>query len=658
MFLNFIIPISLTTLVVILLVVSLVTVYGSYRVFKWPILMFISGLLFLEFVGYLTLRYTVSFSEFLFYRISSILASSFTFFAPNSVTARYRERSQVEQYPESFQAWKEAALGLDELEGRAAWKSASESRYYDAAFIDSLLTELKVASLMASASLSTVQFDDDLSVAAAPSHPASLSSASVPLLHPKEDREQYDATFVGQERFRDAILAATHKNIAGIETPELFHPHWGTKELIEKFTTTLARSLRSYYHKSSSFLPKSPIVSEQLMMLAHQNLQFYQRLRRAYGRVALCLSGGAAFGNYHWGLIRALFDLKELPSVISGTSAGAFAAAFLGTRTNAEIESDLRPEVVNQIMQGLFHESFITLFRRLWQRGGLLDSEKVESLLLKMTKGPMTFLEAFQLTGRHLNISIQPSGKYRTTMVFNHLTSPDVVIATAIMASAAIPYMLDRPVVMKKKCPISHIISPYHTGARWSDGSFQGDIPMQTLRELFSCSYFIVSQVNPHIAPFFYSNRVRPLYSRIRGRFWRGGFITSALEAFFKLEMQKNLKLIAELDLLPSFLGQNWNELFLQEFEGQATIVPQLSPKDYLYLFSDPTLPRMKHYFKQSAVDTWRKISQIRTRSVVANAIEECEKLAKRRYKELSKEYHRTRGVLFSPMHPTTHLYR
>ena len=181
---------------------------------------------------------------------------------------------------------------------------------------------------------------------------------------------------------------------------------------------------------------------------------------------------------------------------------------------------------------------------------------------------------------------------------------------------------------------------------------------MQTLRELFSCSYFIVSQVNPHIAPFFYSNRVRPLYSRIRGRFWRGGFITSALEAFFKLEMQKNLKLIAELDLLPSFLGQNWNELFLQEFEGQATIVPQLSPKDYLYLFSDPTLPRMKHYFKQSAVDTWRKISQIRTRSAVANAIEECEKLAKRRYKELSKEYHRTRGILFSPMHPTTHLYR
>ena len=118
------------------------------------------------------------------------------------------------------------------------------------------------------------------------------------------------------------------------------------------------------------------------------------------------------------------------------------------------------------------------------------------------------------------------------------------------------------------------------------------------------------------------------------------------------MEMQKNLKLIAELDLLPAFLGQNWRQLFLQEFEGQATIVPSLTPKDYLYILSDPTKERTEAYFRSGYLETWRRLSQIKTRSTVAAAIEECEKLAKRRFKELSKIYHRSRNDLFSPMHP------
>jgi predicted acylesterase/phospholipase RssA len=461
------------------------------------------------------------------------------------------------------------------------------------------------------------------------------------------------AKFRGQERLRDAILAAAHKNIAGIETPELYVAHLGTKQLIEEFIASLTGAIAQYGGQALGEQRSGSRVTDADMMHAQMTLEFFQRLRRSYGRVALCLSGGASFGNFHWGLLRALFDRGELPSVISGCSAGALAAAFVCTRTDEEIRQDLHPENLHGLMQGLFDESFATLFRRFRARRGLLDSERVFAFISAMTKGSMTFLEAYNLTGRHLNISVQPSGKYRTTMVFNHLTSPDVIIASSIMASAAIPGMMDRPVTILKKSPFTQEITAYQAGMTWSDGSFQGDVPLQTLRELFSCSYFIVSQVNPHIVPFFYANKRFSGYSNLRGRTWRGGFLASVFEAFFKLEMEKNLKLIVELDLLPAFLGQNWNQLFLQEFEGQVTVVPSLSPKDYVRLISDPSLPEMKRYFRIGQLGMWRMFSQVRTRSIVASTIERCESEAKRMAIELAKRYQESRRSLYSPLHPS-----
>lgn len=39
-------------------------------------------------------------------------------------------------------------------------------------------------------------------------------------------------------------------------------------------------------------------------------------------------------------------------------------------------------------------------------------------------------------------------------------------------------------------------------GSPHVDGSVQSDLPMKRLAELFNVNHFIVSQVNPHIAPF------------------------------------------------------------------------------------------------------------------------------------------------------------
>jgi predicted acylesterase/phospholipase RssA len=71
---------------------------------------------------------------------------------------------------------------------------------------------------------------------------------------------------------------------------------------------------------------------------------FLKRARAAYGRTALCLSGGAMMGNYHFGAVKALLETGLLPHIISGTSAGSVIGAMICTRTDEELLRELKPE--------------------------------------------------------------------------------------------------------------------------------------------------------------------------------------------------------------------------------------------------------------------------------------------------------------------------
>lgn len=54
------------------------------------------------------------------------------------------------------------------------------------------------------------------------------------------------------------------------------------------------------------------------------------------------------------------------------------------------------------------------------------------------TRGTMTFQEAYERTGRSLNISVTPSDRHSPTKILNHLTAPDCVIWSAIIAYVSI----------------------------------------------------------------------------------------------------------------------------------------------------------------------------------------------------------------------------
>jgi hypothetical protein len=146
---------------------------------------------------------------------------------------------------------------------------------------------------------------------------------------------------------------------------------------------------------------------------------------------------------------------------------------------------------------------------------------------------------------------------------------------------------------------------PYSFGHKWKDGSLRTDIPLKALNLHFNVNFSIVSQVNPHVNLFFFSSRGsvgQPVTHR-KGRGWRGGFLGSATEQFLKLDLNKWLKVLRHLELLPRPFGQDWSEVWLQKFSGTITIWPRTILSDFWRILSDPTprqLGRMLHVGQQS----------------------------------------------------------
>jgi len=69
-------------------------------------------------------------------------------------------------------------------------------------------------------------------------------------------------------------------------------------------------------------------VTESKELSDEEKRTFLKSIYKNYGRSALCLSGGAGFGYYHLGVVRALLQAGVLPTVITGTSAGALMGTF------------------------------------------------------------------------------------------------------------------------------------------------------------------------------------------------------------------------------------------------------------------------------------------------------------------------------------------
>lgn len=388
-------------------------------------------------------------------------------------------------------------------------------------------------------------------------------------------------------------------NFGGTENPIMYsRTYYGTKKLVEQYNEEVVKAL-DYLIKENSI---DPVLKKDI----------FKSMNKNFGKTALCLSGGACFAYNHFGVIKALLENDLLPEIISGTSGGGIVAALAATRTNEELHELLVPELAQRITA--CNESMSVYINRFIKTGARFDSVDWAKKCLWFTMGSLTFKEAFERTGKILNVSTVPADPHSPVILCNHITAPNCVIWSALLASSAVPGILN-PVVLMMKDPKTQELSPFSLGTKYKDGSLRTDIPVEALNTYFNVKFSVVSQVNPHISLFFFAPKGsvgRPV-SRFKTGL-RGGFILAGLENFIKLENKKWLQLIKSLDLLPHIWDQDWSNIWLQKFSGTVTIWPKIKIMEFWYILSDPTEERLAKMIRNGEISTFPKLHFIKHR--------------------------------------------
>lgn len=352
----------------------------------------------------------------------------------------------------------------------------------------------------------------------------------------------------------------------------------------------------------------------------HQLREFLKAARAAYGRTALCLSGGAAMGCYHFGHLQGLMECDCLPHIISGTSAGSAIAALVCTRTNEEIRHDLKPEIIASKMQ-FFVRPWTERLKSVWKNGHMFAGED----WLKMAHwfaNDLTFQEAYEKTGRIICITLASTTKKASPILLNYINAPNITIASAVVASAAVPGFI-APVRLQMKDTDGTIRTA--GDELYFDGSIIHDIPIAGLSEMLNCQFFIACQANPHIVPFFFNSKGavgRPSRwsSGEQAWSWRGGFLLAALELYLKNDMKAKFIFLNDLEAAVGFTST----MMTQQFHGSTTIVPQVQFRDYLQLFNDPDPKMIERCMQIGSVAAYQHAAMIRSHYRITDTLDDC----------------------------------
>lgn len=138
--------------------------------------------------------------------------------------------------------------------------------------------------------------------------------------------------------------------------------------------------------------------------------------------------------------------------------------------------------------------------------GGIADVMYLKKFLIH-NMGDLTFEEAYQRSGLHINIAVAPYNASQNPRILNALTAPNALVWSAVMASCAVPVLFPPVHLTSKRYDGQH--TPYMSNTKWVDGSMRSDFPQEKMGRLYNINYTIASQVNPHIVPFMQSDLQR-----------------------------------------------------------------------------------------------------------------------------------------------------
>ena len=384
-------------------------------------------------------------------------------------------------------------------------------------------------------------------------------------------------------------------------------------------------------------------------------------------------------GFYHVGVAKALMENNLMPRVIGGSSAGSILCAMLGTRTDTECfelfegRATQAPGHSGSLNFNFFRplpckgsegkERALALQdpKRTWQVFIPIGLRQFSSVLydifsghrrpqdllmndtnhfrnvVKANVGDFTFQEAFDRTGRILNIVVTPKNSSDPPRLLNYLTAPHVMVWSAAVASSSLPGVFEANRLMVKDADGTERYESA-AGQHFSDGSMEQDLPMQQLSEMFNVNHFIISQANPHAVMFASYNQeisvwVNPVL----------GFVNSLL-IFLKDQTRAWLSHVVELvgarRISPLFATQRdiGTQFFTQEYEGREcdiSLIPWHSHRGlfsaFMHCLHNPSMDEFLEWVKAAERETWKYIPAIKSHIAEEVTLDRCvQRLRKR----------------------------
>eukprot|EP01135_Chromosphaera_perkinsii_P001258 Nk52_evm31s163 gene=Nk52_evmTU31s163 len=384
--------------------------------------------------------------------------------------------------------------------------------------------------------------------------------------------------------------------------------------LLDKYTQALLNGINGATRNGRS------------LSVPSKRIKKLRKWQKALGETALCLSGGGMAAMAHLGVVKALIEGGCLPRVISGSSGGSVMAMFLAIHTDEEILSEIcKPELMDTCKEnGNWLPGVWEKVTNLFKIGVLVDSEQLASTYRNYVKD-FTFAEAFARTGRQVNIAVTRADMKGYPTVLNHITAPDVFLWSAFCATCCVPGLM-HPIELKAKKSIGpglsgastfEVVAAYKKGIRWVDGSLAGDLPTQFLRRQFNCNQFIVSQVNPHIAPFLLARKD-----------------TNVSDFIYRLELGLGESIgfcfstLAKNGLIPELFGQGLGGIALQRYgddnHDTILVLPKVSLGQYMRALETPTVSEAAQYIRNGELAIWPRLAQIEHRMRVEMKLRRC----------------------------------
>jgi NTE family protein len=339
-----------------------------------------------------------------------------------------------------------------------------------------------------------------------------------------------------------------------------------------------------------------------------EKLEFFRRASHCFGRSALMLSGGGALGPFHLGVLKALLEQGLLPNIISGASAGSMMAAIIGTRTSDRLRDTFEAKNLANTFEDVA-EGTIGLLKGNRRLGiaevrGFVEHEIPD----------LTFQEAFELTGRRINISVSPREMHQHSRLLNAVTSPNVYIREAVLASCAIPGIFPAVTLAAKNAQGQR--RPYVPSRQWVDGSVTDDLPIRRLTRLYGVNHFITSQTNPVIL---WAVRDSQAQDNLFAKFFEinQNATREWLRATFPLAMQLTQGMYPLNMMTRMAYG-----VATQDYTADINILPRRRFWDPRKLLSILSEEEIRYLISEGEAATWPKIEMIRNCTMVSRTLD------------------------------------